>query len=134
MNAKPFLDTNVLVYAFASSDPRSDKAEALIAAGGVISVQVLNEFVNVLRRKWRRDWAEIVEALDVLSALLDEPLPLTTDTHRAALGIAQRYGFGIYDSVVVAAALQAGCAELLSEDMQDGQTIEGLSIRNPFKA
>ena len=53
MSAKPFLDTNIVVYAFASNDPRSEKADAILKAGGAISVQVLNEFVNVLHRKQR---------------------------------------------------------------------------------
>jgi predicted nucleic acid-binding protein len=65
MNAKPFLDTNILVYAFASNDPRSKLAEDLLAAGGVISIQVLNEFVNVSRRKLAREWVEIEDALSV---------------------------------------------------------------------
>ena len=59
MNAKAFLDTNIIIYAFSSNDPRRDKAEALLHAGGIISVQVLNEFVNVSRRKIHRDWDEI---------------------------------------------------------------------------
>ena len=63
MNPKPFLDTNILIYAFASNDPRSDRAEALLVAGGVISIQVLNEFVNVSRRKLAREWSEIDGAL-----------------------------------------------------------------------
>ncbi len=75
MSAKPFLDTNIIVYAFSTNDPRSRKAEALLEGGGVISVQVLNEFVHVLRRKQGRDWPEIVEALDLLTILLDAPAP-----------------------------------------------------------
>jgi len=132
MSAKPFLDTNIVVYAFASNDPRSEKADALLKAGGAISVQVLNEFVNVLRRKQRRDWDEIDEALGVLKGLLDPPHPLTVEMHEAAIGIARRYGFSIYDSLIVAAALRAGCSTLYSEDLQHGQTIERLTIRNPF--
>ncbi len=67
MSAKAFIDTNILIYAFALDDPRSEKAEALLSAGGTISVQVLNEFVNVSRRKLRRDWNEIEEALPYFS-------------------------------------------------------------------
>jgi predicted nucleic acid-binding protein len=132
MPAKPFLDTNVIVYAFTSDDDRSDRAYALLEAGGVISVQVLIEVVNVFRRKQRRDWAEIVEALAVLEVLLDPPQALTVELHVAAVGIARRYEFSIYDSMIVAAALQAGCATLFSEDLRNGQTIEGLTIKNPF--
>jgi predicted nucleic acid-binding protein len=132
MSAKPFLDANIVVYAFASNDARSEKADALLQAGGAISVQVLNEFVNVLRRKQRRDWEEIDDALGVLKVLLDPPYPLTVEMHEAAIGIARQYGFSIYDSLIVAAALRAGCSTLYSEDLQHGQTIERLTIRNPF--
>jgi predicted nucleic acid-binding protein len=132
MNGKPFLDTNVLVYAFTSDDPRNEKAEALLADGGIISVQVLNEFVNVSRRKHQRGWDEILECVGVVKTLLDPPLPLTIELHEAATGIAQRYGFRFYDSLIVAAALRAGCAVLHSEDLQHEQTIERLTIRNPF--
>jgi predicted nucleic acid-binding protein len=132
MPAKPFLDTNVIVYAFTSGDDRSDRAYALLEAGGVISVQVLNEVVNVFRRKQRRDWAEIEEALGVLDVLLDPPQALTVELHVAAVAIARRYEFSIYDSLIIAAALRAGCTTLFSEDLQNGQTIEGLTIKNPF--
>jgi predicted nucleic acid-binding protein len=132
MTAKIFLDTNVIVYAFSSNDPRNEKAEALLAAGGVVSVQVLNEFVNVSRRKNRRDWGEIQDALSVLKTLLDPPQPLTMEVHEAAVGIARDYGFHFYDSLIVAAALRAGCSILYSEDLHHGQTIEQLTIHNPF--
>ena len=132
MNAKPFLDTNIIVYAFSSSDPYNEKAEALLKAGGVISVQVLNEFVNVLHRKQRRDWEEIHQALGVLKILLDQPQPLTLEVHEAAVCIARDHGFSIYDSLIVAAAQRAGCSILYSEDLQHGQTIERLRIQNPF--
>jgi predicted nucleic acid-binding protein len=132
MNVKPFLDTNVIVYAFSSNDPRGEKAEALLAAGGIISVQVLNEFVNVSRRKHRRDWDEIQDALSVLKVLLDPPQPVTIAVHDAAIVIARDYGYHFYDSLIVAAALRADCSLLYSEDIQHGQTIEGLTIHNPF--
>ena len=134
MSAKrrPFLDTNILIYAFAADDPRSDLAEALVAAGGVISVQVLNEFVNVSRRKLGREWADIENAVGVLRDLLDAPIPLTVELHDAAIALARDHGFAFYDALIVAAASQSGCVTLYSEDMQHGQTIDGLTIRNPF--
>jgi predicted nucleic acid-binding protein len=132
MNAKPFLDTNVIVYAFSSNDARNRKAEALLGVGGVISVQVLNEFVNVLRRKQGRDWDEVDQALAVVKTLLDPAQPLTIELHEAAVNLARRHGLSIYDSLIVAAALRAGCPVLYSEDLQHGQTIEQLTIRNPF--
>jgi predicted nucleic acid-binding protein len=132
MNAKPFLDTNILVYAFASNDPRGSKAEALLATGGVISFQVLNEFVNVSRRKLAREWAEIEDALGVLRTILDPPIALTIDLHEAAIRLARDHGFPFYDSLIIAAAIRAGCRNLYSEDMQDGQTVDGVTLRNPF--
>jgi len=132
MPAKPFLDTNIVVYAFTSNDVRSEKADALLQLGGVISVQVLNEFVNVLRRKQRRGWTEVESALGVLKVFLDPPQPLTVEVHEAAVGLARRHGFSIYDSLIVAAALRAGCSTLYSENLRHRQIVEGLTIRNPF--
>src|SRR4051794_27792405 len=109
MNGQPFFDTNVLVYALASDDPRRPTARELVATGGKISVQVLNEFVAVLRRKWRWTWVDIDAALAELRALLDPPLPLTMQTHEAAVGLARQHNFNIYEALIVAAALRAKC-------------------------
>lgn len=130
-----FLDTNLLLYAALQPDPRSDAARALLAQGGVVSVQVLNEFAAVARRKLHRPWPEIIQALAAIRSLCQPPQPLTLATHEAALSLAGRYGFPLYDALIVAAALEAGCTTLFSEDLQDGQVIEGrLTIRNPFAA
>ena len=133
MSAKAFFDTNVLIYAFAQNDPRSEAAEALLAAGGLVSVQILNEFVAVAVRKLSMPWDDVLEALAAIRTLCPAPVPLTVDTHESALRIAQQFGYRIYDSLVVAAALEAGCDTLYSEDMQHAQVIEALTIRNPFK-
>jgi predicted nucleic acid-binding protein len=132
MSAKPFIDTNVVVYAFGTDGTKSEKAEALLASGGIVSVQVLNEFVSVSRRKLGRDWAEVIAALEVLKVLLEPALPLTSEMHETALGIARHHNLSIYDSLIVAAALRAGCPLLYSEDLQHGQTFENLTICNPF--
>jgi len=132
MNAKPFLDTNIVVYAFSSNDSRNVKAEALLEAGGIISVQVLNEFVSVSRRKQRRNWNEVNDALGALKILLDPPQPLTLELHEAAVTIARDHGFPIYDGLIIAAALRAECAILYSEDFQHGLAIGPLTICNPF--
>ena len=132
MPAKPFFDTNVIVYAFSSDDSRSEKAYALMQAGGVISIQVLGELVNVWRRKQGRDWVEIQEGLGVVKALLGPPAPLTLDDHDLAVAIARDYGFSIYDSMIVAVALRSGCTTLYTEDLQHRQTVEGVTVRNPF--
>ena len=129
---RAFFDTNVLIYAFAEDDPRSGIAERLLARGGVVGVQVLNEFVAVAVRKLAMSWDEVLEALSALRVLFPSPTPLTVQTHEAALRIAGRYGYHIYDSLVIAAALEARCDILFSEDMNAGQTIEGLTVLNPF--
>jgi predicted nucleic acid-binding protein len=133
MRAEAFFDTNVLIYTLALDDPRSAKAEELLAPGGMFSVQVLNEFVSVARRKLLMSWPEVTEALDAFRVLCPSPLPITVRLDELALKIAEKHGYGIYDALVIAAALEAGCATLYSEDFQDGQTIDGkLTIRNPF--
>lgn len=134
MSATVFLDSNVLLYTLAEGDARQALAMGLLARGGSISVQVLNEFASVARRKFRLTWPEITEALTALRALFPAPLPLTLATHEAGLALAVRYGFAFYDALIAASALEAGCAALLTEDPQDGQVIEGrLTVRNPFR-
>jgi predicted nucleic acid-binding protein len=133
MSGDAFFDTNVFVYAVVQDDPRSQKAEELIAEGGTVSVQVLNEFVDVARRKAKMPWDEVRFAIENIKALCPDPLPITLDTHNGALTIAEKYGYRIYDALIVASALEARCTILYSEDMQDGQVIGGeLTIRNPF--
>jgi predicted nucleic acid-binding protein len=135
MSGPVFLDTNVLVYAALQPDPRSETARALLARRGMISVQVLNEFVNVAHRKLRRSWPEITKALSAIRDLCPPPSPITLAIHEAALGIASRTGYRFYDALIIASALECGCVTLFSEDLQDGQVIEGsLTIRNPFGA
>lgn len=134
MPVSPFLDTNVLIYSIAEDEPRTETAEALLAAGGIVSVQVLNEFVATARRKLGMSWDEITEAADAIRALCPSPLAITAGTHDAALRLAPRYGFHFYDALIVASALEANCETLYTEDLQDGLVIDsGLTIRNPFK-
>lgn len=128
-----FLDTNVLLYV-AGADPRkADRAEALIRDSGVISVQVLNELANVARRKMRLSWDETHALLATFRGLLDVR-PTTLATHDKGMALAERYLLSIYDAMIVAAALEANCATLWSEDMQDGLLVDNrLRIRNPFR-
>ncbi|MGN6095595.1 MAG: PIN domain-containing protein [Bosea sp. (in: a-proteobacteria)] len=129
---KVFLDSNVIIYAF-TDDRRSVAAEALLASGGDLSVQVLNEFTNVVRRKLAFDWGQVEEALNALRARARAIHPLDLETHSGAITIAQRYGFSFYDALIVSSALRARCNTLYSEDMQDGLVVEGsLQIVNPF--
>ena len=130
----PFLDTNVLLYAALQPDRRSEAARALLRSGAIVSVQVLNEFTNAAWRKLKRPWPEIVRALAAVRAICPAPLPLTLVTHETALILARRTGYAIYDTLILASALEAGCDVLYSEDMQDGRVIEGqLTINNPFR-
>lgn len=134
MPDKAFFDTNVLIYAVAENDPRGLRAEALLASGGVVGVQVLNEFLSVARRKLRMPWRDVIEALDAIRVLCPSPIPVTISTHENALTIAEKHGFEIYDALVIAAAMEGRCTTLYSDDLQDGQVIERkLTIRNPFR-
>ena len=126
-----FFDTNILVYA-QQLDSKGDRARALFAGGGKLSVQVLNEFTAVSRRKQRRDWREIDEAVADVLTMVDPPLPLALDLHHAARALAQDHQLSLYDALVVAAAIEGGCDTLFSEDMQHGRSIGGLKIVNPF--
>ena len=127
-----FLDTNILVYAF-STDPRADTACDLLDRSNRIGVQSLNEFALVARRRLNMDWAAVHAAVDRLLWLFPAPEPLTLAVHTAGLLIAERYRLRIYDAMIVAAALAAGCDTLWSEDMHDGLVVDGrLTIRNPF--
>jgi len=133
MNVEVFLDSNVLVYSMVTDDPRSAIATALLEQGGTISVQVLNEFTSTAIRKLKRSWSDVTAALAAFRKLLSNPLPVTLAMHEAALEIAQRDRLSFYDALIVAAALEAGCSTLLTEDMQDGRVIDGrLTIQNPF--
>ena len=133
MSDRAFFDTNVLVYIVGQKDERTAKAEALVANGGVVSVQVLNELASVSHRKLGMSWEAIGGALAAIRDLCPSPIPLTLDTHGAGLRIAAKYGFHFYDALIAAAALEAQCATLYSEDFQDGQLLEGrLTVRNPF--
>lgn len=133
MRAEIFFDTNVLLYLLSDDAAKADRAETLLAAGGVISVQVLSEFASVALRKKAVDFAELREVLSAIRAVCSVN-PLDVETHDLGLDVAERYRFSIYDSLIVAAALRAGCSTLYSEDLQDGQTLERLTIRNPFVA
>lgn len=128
-----FFDSNVLLYVAGSDATKAARAETLIADGGMISVQVLNEITNVARRKMQLDWHDLHVPLDSFKSLLDV-VALTVEIHAFGLAIAERYKLSTYDAMIAAAAFDAGCSTLWSEDMQDGFLIEDrLRIRNPFR-
>jgi predicted nucleic acid-binding protein len=135
---KTFIDTNVLIY-WVDDSVRADLVEEILAGESVISVQVLNEFANVLRKKRAMPLADIQALSDTLIGVC-EVYDLSVRTHQTALALMARYGLSLYDANIVAAAGLSGCAILCSEDMQDGLNIQlpessggaTLSIRNPF--
>lgn len=137
---KTFIDTNVLVY-WVDDSERADLVERLLAQRCVISVQVLNEFANVLRRKRAMPLAEIQLLSETLIDVCDV-VDLSVRTHQTALALMERYNFSLYDANIVAAAGLSGCAVLCSEDLQDGLNLAWpefagvvtLTIRNPFRA
>jgi predicted nucleic acid-binding protein len=137
MTAKAFLDTNILIYALvqrksAMRDRRTEIAEEILLADGVISVQVLTEFTDAVGRKHGKSLQTIRNMLEGIGALCGPAVPLTQETHQSALAISDRYAFRIYDSMILAAASLAGCTTLYTEDMQHGQVIDGVRIVNPF--
>ncbi|PPQ42753.1 PIN domain-containing protein [Rhodopseudomonas palustris] len=128
---KAFFDTNILVYT-TTSDPRQQTAAACLSSGGVASVQVLNEFVHVARRKLRHDWPQIEMALEQFRAALDDVRPITLGTHVAAVALARDHLLSFSDALIVAAAQEAGCDVLYSEDLQHGRAFGSLRVENPF--
>jgi predicted nucleic acid-binding protein len=130
--AEAFFDTNVLLYLVSADTRKADIAETTIAGGGHLSVQVLNEFVSVARRKAGLDWREIDDVLGSVRQVC-RVHPLTAETHDAARSLAQNHGLSFYDALIVASALLAGCDVLFTEDMQHGQRFDrALQVRNPF--
>ncbi|NIJ40459.1 putative nucleic acid-binding protein [Parvibaculum indicum] len=129
-----FLDTNIIVYALAQDEPRSDRAIELLASGATVSVQVLNEFASLCSSpKFGLGWPKISDAINVIRShcRIED---LTIGMHERALGVAERHKFHFYDALIIAAALETDCDTLYSEDMHDGMRIEKeLEIVNPFR-
>ncbi len=133
MAADVFLDTNVLVYKVEGGAKKAAKAEDLLERRPFISVQVLNEFVNVAQKKLSLNWDEIHIALDHFRDAC-RVVPLTVPLHERAVEIAEQHLLGMYDALIVAAAELAGCDVLYTEDLNHGQRIGRVVVRNPFKA
>ena len=126
-----FADTNVVLYLL-DNGPKADRAEVILGQGPRISVQVLNEALVNCRRKAGLSWSETGAFLAGVRALCPVE-ELTLQTHDVGRALAERYGFSVYDAMIVASALIAGCTTLWSEDMQNGLLVEGqLRIVNPF--
>ncbi|MBK9657697.1 MAG: PIN domain-containing protein [Rhodanobacteraceae bacterium] len=132
MGADAFIDSNVVIYLLGNDLEKANRAESLIQAGAICSVQVLNEVANVMRRKLAMNWSDVREVLGLLKQLC-KVKSLTVETHQKGIDLAERFSLSMYDAMIVASALLAGCATLWSEDMHDGLVVDGqLHIRNPF--
>ena len=131
--SKPFIDSNVVLYLLSGDVAKADRAQALLEAGGVVSVQVLNEVTSVCLRKLKMPWQEVDALLLAVKAACDV-MPLTVASHEKAVELAKRYQLSFYDANIVASALTCGAGVLLSEDMHSDMLIDGLVIQNPFKA
>ncbi len=127
-----FIDSNVILYLLSSDHAKADRAEMILSARGVISVQVLNEIVSVCLRKLKMSWDEIEQLLAAVRAAT-EVVSITVEMHDKARDIAKRYQYSFYDALICAAALLTGASTLLTEDMHAGMNIEGLTITNPFR-
>ena len=129
--SEAFFDTNILLYLLSGDDQRRAVSVEILANGGVISVQVLNEFVAVARGKYALDWDELEAMLDDFRSHFQVE-SLTPPVQARAVHFARRYRIRIYDANILAVAENAGCSIVYSEDMQHGQAVAGLTIRNPF--
>ena len=129
--SQPFNDSNIVMYLLSGDAAKADCAETILQAGGVVSVQVLNEVASVCLRKLKMTWEEVDALLLAVKAACDVQ-PLTLASHEKAVELAKRFKLSLYDANIVATALLCGAEVLLSEDMHSGLLIDGLSIRNPF--
>jgi len=129
--AKPFIDSNVVLYLFSSDTVKADRAESLLQSGGLISVQVLNEVASVCLRKLKMTWEDIDTVLETLKTTC-EVLPVTLASHEKAVGLAERFQISFYDANIVATAILGGADTLFSEDLQNGMSMDSLTVVNPF--
>ncbi len=139
MNGRAFLDTNILVYTFDDRDPGKREAartmveSALRDRTAIISFQVIQEFLNVATRKFATPLTETDSALyleKVLNPLCE--VHSSIDLYKDALDIQDRWKYGFYDSLILAASLAGNCEILFTEDLQHGQKIRDITIINPF--
>ena len=129
--AKPFIDSNVVLYLFSSDTLKADRTESLLQSGGLISVQVLNEVASVCLRKLKMTWEEVAAVLETLKSAC-EVLPVTLTSHEKAVGLAKRFQISFYDANISATAILGGADTLFSEDLQNGMSMDSLTVVNPF--
>jgi len=133
MTVKVFADTNIVGYLISSDLVKRERAKVIMRDKPVISTQVANEFINICMKKTKLGLTvthRLVKALLTLCPVM----PIDVQTVRDAMKIAERYQFSHWDSLIIAAAQQAGCTILYSEDLQHGQLIDQLTLINPFQS
>lgn len=139
MSVESFIDTNVFIYQLEALDEHKSAVanslirESIATGKACISFQVIQECLNTVLRKAEipLDATQTRSYLETVLAPLFR-VPSTIELYHGALDIEARYRYGFYDSLIIAAALKAGCMRLYSEDLQHGQRIERLTIENPF--
>ena len=129
--AKPFIDSNVVLYLFSSDTVKADRAESLLQSGGLISVQVLNEVASVCLRKLKMTWEDVDAVLETLKSTC-EVLPVSLASHEKAVGLVERFQISFYDANIAATAILCGADTLFSEDLQNGMSMDSLTVVNPF--
>ena len=129
--AKPFIDSNVVLYLFSSDTLKADRTESLLQSGGLISVQVLNEVASVCLRKLKMTWEDVDAVFETLKSTC-EVLPVTLASHEKAVGLAKRFQISLYDANIAATAILCGADTLFSEDLQNGMSMDSLTVVNPF--
>ena len=135
MSGRAFLDTNILIYLYSESDKlkRQTAYRILNNHNCITSLQALNEASNTWFRKYGWDSAKIHSHLDNIELVCDEVFPIARSTINTALSLKNRYGYSYYDCVMLASALENACDIIMTEDMNNGQVINGtLTIINPF--
>jgi predicted nucleic acid-binding protein len=139
MKDKFFLDTNIIIYSFDAQNPEKQKRArelielALSSSLGVVSYQVVQEFMNVALRKFEKPltYADCRTYVEQVMTPLCEVFP-EISFYLSGLILSEKYLYSFYDSLIIAAALEAKCEILFSEDFQHEQEIKGLKIINPF--
>ena len=126
-----FLDTNVVLYLLSADERKANTAEAQLAQGGWVSVQVLNEAASVCRRKLGMPWPEVHELLAAVKACC-KVVPLSLAAHERALQLAERHRLSLHDALICASAQEVEAETLLTEDLQDGFALGQLRVCNPF--
>jgi predicted nucleic acid-binding protein len=136
MSERTFIDTNVFVYAEDADEPEKRKIaqrliqELTVAGRAVISTQVLMEYVAAGQRHLGFTLAECRQGVLLMSHL--DVVLIRSEHVLGAVDLASMYSLSSWDALILKTASTSGCGRLLTEDMQDGQVIDGVRIDNPF--